>query len=67
MSSTVFGSEDFPAMAGMKSFKNAIQYEVSVWSGGRGTRATSVAKDGIEATTCITELKKQVLPTFGRV
>ena len=60
------GSDD-SAIAGMKSYKNTRQYESSAKSGRRGVLAISAAKGCIKATTCSTELKKQVFSTFWRV
>jgi hypothetical protein len=67
MFNTVFGCEDCSAIAGMKSFRNARQYESPVWSGGRAILSIAATKRSIEATTCNAELKKQVFPMFWRV
>jgi hypothetical protein len=67
ISSFILGSAEGAAIAGMKSFKNARQYELSSKFGGRGAFSISATNEDIDAITCNTELKKQVLPTFGRV
>jgi hypothetical protein len=67
MFSTILGCEDCSAIAGIKSFRYARQYESPVWSGGKAILSIAFTKAPVDATTCITALKKQVFPMFLRV
>jgi hypothetical protein len=63
----LLGSDVGDAIAGMTCFKNIKLYELLVWSGGRNVLSISATNAGIDAITCRTEVKKQVLPKFWRV
>jgi hypothetical protein len=63
----LLGLEDGAAIAGMRRFKEARQYEASSLPDVRGAASIAATSEGIEATVWSAELKKQVLPTFGRV
>jgi hypothetical protein len=63
----LLGVEDGAAIAGMRRFRMARQYEASSLSDGRGAASIAATSEGIEATVWSAELKKQVFPTFGRV
>ena len=66
-SSTLLGSKDGAASAGMTHFRKVRQYRASSFPDGREAFSISATNDGMEATVWRAELKKQVFPTFGSV
>jgi hypothetical protein len=67
IASGTLGSGVPSAIAGRTSFKHLMQCDTSSSSEGMGMFSIASKNGGTEASTCIIELKKQVLPMFVRV
>ncbi len=67
IASGTLGSGLPSAIAGRTSFKHLMQFDTSSSSDGMGMFSIASKNGGVEASTCIIELKKQVFPMFTRI